>query len=157
MSLTKSDAQSNWRDTTFVYTPTGANAPVTVTIREVESVQINTKGKRLTFEGDAAPGPTKQKIVNRERMITVTAAEIFDFSGIEAGVEGTLTTTFEDFENGNSTGAIDYTITNCMLNPENVQGKHADVGKATGEFSARWVYDSGNGVYIDPVSKVRRA
>jgi hypothetical protein len=140
----------NWTGVSFSY---GAG-PTTIDITGVNDIKTDVDGKPVYYSGDAAPGPTAKKTVDRMRSVTLDGADIAKLASVPQGVVGTLTYVFNSLANGTGAGAITFTLINASVDKNQFSGAHNQIGKGSLTFTATWTDNNGDGTYTDPLSSV---
>jgi hypothetical protein len=119
----------NWDGVAF--TPSGGVAqPIT----EVQNVTIDLRPTLRGASGDADLMPTAKALEYLDPRATVESEDIKSINSIPPGRRGTLVATHNDFINGSGSGAMTYTINNCVVGGGGRSGAHRQVGRGTLEF-----------------------
>jgi hypothetical protein len=144
MAVVKTNVYCNISGCTFVFGTT----PTTINLAEIQDVQRSFKGTELLWQGDAAPGPMKKKVVDKRREVTIIGADLYLLDNLPPGTFGTLTWIEEDLYNGIVTGAVTHVLTNFSFHEDDGGGKHNEIKMGTVKGSSVWTLVSG--AYVDP-------
>ncbi len=116
----------NWSSVTF--TPT-SGSPVTIT--EVQNVTIDPRVVLKGASGDGDLAPTAKTLEYIDPHITVETEDIKTVNALGFGTRGSFEATHNDFYNGSGSGAMTYTVSNCIVAGGQRSGAHRQTGRAT--------------------------
>lgn len=107
---TPSGRYKNWSG--VVFTPT-AGSPIP--LLGVTDLQIDPRGQVVAGAGDADLGPSAKHLISEDPQVTVEFEHLEALRAVSPGMRGTLTAIHNDADNEEGTGAMEYTISNCII------------------------------------------
>lgn len=130
--------------TGVTFTPAGGAA---IPIPNITNVTFGLMSAQIKFTPNGAVFPTHIKNVQKERTIKINGGQAKALLSVPSDVRGTLVWIMNDAQNGISTGAITFTLSNALLKSHNVNGQ-------TNQYAAiesMWEAFSSDGT-TDPLS-----
>jgi hypothetical protein len=119
----------NWDGVGF--TPTsGTLTP----INEVQNVTVDLRATLRGASGDADLFPSAKALEYMDPRVTVETEDLKVVNTLTPGTRGTFHATHNDFINGAGSGAMTYTISNCVIGSGPRSGAHRNVGRGTIEI-----------------------
>jgi uncharacterized protein with LGFP repeats len=100
----------NWSNVVFT-----TEANVDIPILGITDLQIDPRAQTIAGAGDADLGPSTKNLSQEDPQVTITTERLAILRTLIPGLKGSLTMTHNDADNEEGTGAMVYTVANCMI------------------------------------------